>query len=148
MDLTKVGRQMLQSQEWGTQRTEAGTGRSGGTMALDQINTYRSVVGSEMGDPVLVQQLPTMMDDTMPLSTVIQSREGFFKRPLLPVQQFRIDQLAPKPLVKPTLQQSRTPSLATSSVRVGESAAEVTHRLRDQSPSPEVDGRPRQEHKS
>ncbi len=48
-------------------------------MALDQINTYCSIVGSEMGDPVPVQQLPTMMDDTVPLLTVIRFREGFFK---------------------------------------------------------------------
>ncbi len=39
---------------------------------LDQINTYRSIVGSEMGDPVLVQLLPTTMDDTVPPSTVVQ----------------------------------------------------------------------------
>ncbi|MCP4535760.1 MAG: hypothetical protein GY832_01275 [Chloroflexi bacterium] len=47
-------------------------GRRGVTMALDQINTYRSIVGSEMGDPVPVQQLPTTMDDTVPPLMVIR----------------------------------------------------------------------------
>ncbi|MCP4549310.1 MAG: hypothetical protein GY835_22890, partial [bacterium] len=117
-------------------------------MALDQINTYRSIVGSEMGDPVPVQQLPTTMDDTVPPPMVIRFREGFFKRPLPPVPQFRIDLPAPKPLVKPTPQQSRTPSPAASSVRAGESAAEVSQRLQEQSPSPEADGRQRHEHES
>ncbi len=60
-------------------------------MALDQINTYRSIVGSEMGDPVLVQQLLTMTDDTVPPSTIIQVWEGFFKWPLPLAAQFRID---------------------------------------------------------
>ncbi len=48
-------------------------------MALDQINTYCSIVGSEMGDLVPVQQLPTAMDDMVPPLTVIQFWEGFFK---------------------------------------------------------------------
>ncbi len=82
MDLTKVGRQLLQSREQGTQRTEPSTGRRGVMMMLDQINTYCSVVGSEMGDLVPVQLLPTTMDDTVPPSTVVQFREGFFKWPL------------------------------------------------------------------
>ncbi len=85
-------------------------------MALDQINTYRSIVGSEMGDPVPVQQHPAMMDNIVPPLMVIQFREGFFKWPLPPAPQFRIDQPAPKPLVKPMPQQSWTPSPAASSV--------------------------------
>ncbi|MCP4544725.1 MAG: hypothetical protein GY832_47100, partial [Chloroflexi bacterium] len=57
VELTKVGRQMLQFRERGMQRMEPSTGRRGVTTMLDQINTYRSVVGREMGDPVPVQQL-------------------------------------------------------------------------------------------
>ncbi len=78
VDLSKVGRQMLQARERGTQQTEPQTGRRGVMTALDQINTYRSVVGSEMGDPVPVQQLPTTMDDMVPPSTVVQFGGGFF----------------------------------------------------------------------
>ncbi len=103
---------------------------------LDQISAYRSVVGSEMGDPVPIQQLPMMMDDTVPLSMVLQFRPGFFKRPLPPPPQFKIDRPPPKPLAKPTPQQSRSPSPAASSVRAGDSAAEVSQRQREQSSSP------------
>ncbi len=115
---------------------EPATGRRGVTMALDQISTWCSIVGSEMGDPVLMQQLPTMMDDTVPPSMVIRFWEGFFKRPLPPLPQFKIDKPAPKLLSKPMSRQSHTPSLAASSVRAGECAAEVSQRLREQSPSP------------
>ncbi len=90
VDLTKVGRQMLQFRERGMMRTEPLTGRRGITTTLDQINAYRSVVGSEMGDPVPVQQLPTTMDDVVPPSTAVQFPGGFFKRPLLP-RLLRID---------------------------------------------------------
>ncbi|MCP4541974.1 MAG: hypothetical protein GY832_33005, partial [Chloroflexi bacterium] len=115
VDLTKVGRQMLQSRERGMQRMERSTGRIGMTTMLDQINTYRSVVGSEMGDPVPVQLLPTTMDDTVPPLTVVQFREGFFKWPLPPGDQFRINRPMPKPLVKPMLQCLRAMSPAGSS---------------------------------
>ncbi len=81
VDMTKVGRQMLQSRERGLQQTEPSTDRRGMTTALDQIHTYRSVFGSKMGDLVPMQQLPTMMDDTMPPSSIVQFTTGFFKWP-------------------------------------------------------------------
>ncbi len=114
-------------------------GKRGVTMTLDQINTYRSVVGSEMGDLVPVQLLPTTMDDTVPPSTVVQFQEGFFKRPLPLGNQFVIDRPMLKPLVKLVLQRSRAASPAASSVQAGEGAAEVSQRLREQSPSPGAD---------
>ncbi len=55
------------------------TGRRGVTTALEQINTYRSVVGSEMGDPVPMQQLPTAMDEVVPLGTAVAFTRDFFK---------------------------------------------------------------------
>ncbi len=80
VDMTKVGRQMLQSQERGAQRSEPAMGqRCQVTSMLDQLSAYCSVVGSKMGDPVLMQQLPTMTDDTVPPSMVLQFRPGFFK---------------------------------------------------------------------
>ncbi|MCP4547104.1 MAG: hypothetical protein GY835_11615 [bacterium] len=80
VDMTKVGRQMLQSRERGSQRSEPATGRRGQvTSMLDQLSTYRSVMWSEMGDPVPMQQLPMMTDDTVPPSTVLQFQPGFFK---------------------------------------------------------------------
>ncbi len=75
------------------------------TTTLDQINTYRSVVGSEMGDPVPVQQLPTMMDNVVPPSTVVQFPGGFFRR-LFPPKLLGIDRPVPKLLVKPKVQVS------------------------------------------
>ncbi len=42
------------------------------TSMLDQLSAWRSIMGSEMGDPVLTQQLPTMTDDTVPASMVLQ----------------------------------------------------------------------------
>ncbi len=79
--MTKVGRQMLQSRERGLQRTEPSTGRRGVMTALDQIHTYRSIFGSEMGDLVPTQQLLTTMDDTVPPSSIVQFTTGFFKWP-------------------------------------------------------------------
>ncbi len=115
---------------------------------LDQLCTYCSVVGSKMGDPVPIQQLPTMTDDTVPPSTVLQFWPGFFKQLLLPPPQFKIDKPPPKPLAKPMPQQSHSPSPAASLVRAGEGAAEVSQRLREQSPSPVLPNQQRQEHKS
>ncbi|MCP4545746.1 MAG: hypothetical protein GY835_04675 [bacterium] len=91
VDMTKVGRQMLQARERGAQRTEPQTGRRGLTAALDQIDTYRSVVGSELGDPVPLQQLPTTMDEVVPPTAVTAFGDGFFKRPRPPVKRFYID---------------------------------------------------------
>ncbi len=108
------------------------------TTMLDQINTYRSVVGSDMGDPVPVQQLPTMMDDVVPPSMVVQFPGGFFRRPF-PPKPLRIDRPVPKPLIKLKVQVSRSPSPATSSVQAGEGAAEIAHRLREESPSPDAE---------
>ncbi len=73
VDLTKVGRQLLQSRERGTQRAEPSMGRRGQTTSmLHQISAWRSVMGSEMGDSVPTQQLLMTMDDTVPPSTVLQ----------------------------------------------------------------------------
>ncbi len=102
VDLSKVGRQMLQSRERGAQRTEPQMGRRGMTTALEQINTYRSVVGSEMGDPVPMQQLPMMMDEIVPPTMAVQFTEGFFRWPRPPLPQFHIDKPVLGAMVKPT----------------------------------------------
>ncbi len=85
---------------------ELQTGQRGMTMVLDQINMYCSIVGSEVRDPVLTQQLPTTMDDTVPPSMVIKFWDSFFKWPLPLLPQFRINRPTPKPLSKPMLEQS------------------------------------------
>ncbi|MCP4549659.1 MAG: hypothetical protein GY835_24655, partial [bacterium] len=107
VDMSKEGKQMQQAREWGAQRVEPQTGRRGLTTALQQISTYRSVVGSEMGDPVPLQQLPTMMDEVVPPTAATAFKDGFFKRPLPPVNRFYIDRPAPEPLTKPMPRQSR-----------------------------------------
>ncbi len=155
VDLTKEGRQMLQARERGMRRSEPQTGRQGITTVLDQIATYRSVFRSEMGDPVPTQQLPTTMDDAVPPLSIIAFRPNVFKWPWPRPPQLLIDRPTPQPLARLTLHQSprqtphpsRAPSV-TSSVQVGDSAAEVSQRLREQSPSPVGTGHQRQEHES
>ncbi len=107
---------------------------------LQQITSWRSVLGSKMGDLALAQQLPTALDETVPPSTALHLRPGFFKQPL-PPPQFGIGKL---PMPKPSCMASPAPS----SVHVGESAAEVSQRKREQSPSPGADDRQRSEHES
>ncbi|MCP4548669.1 MAG: hypothetical protein GY835_19605 [bacterium] len=79
VDMTKVGRQLQQARERGAQRTEPQTGRRGLVQTLEQIDTFRSVIGSEMGDLVPHHQLPTTMDDVVPATLVAPFRDGFFK---------------------------------------------------------------------
>ncbi len=64
VDMTKVGRQLMQSRERGAQRMEPSMGRRGQvTSMLDQISAYRSVVGSEMGDGPSGADAATADDD-------------------------------------------------------------------------------------
>ncbi len=51
VDLSKFGRHLLQHHEQGSQQSEPSTGRRGTTVMLQQIDSWRSIQGSEMGDP-------------------------------------------------------------------------------------------------
>ncbi|MCP4545849.1 MAG: hypothetical protein GY835_05205, partial [bacterium] len=151
VDMSKVGRQMLQSRERGAQRMELPTGRRGVTTALDQINTYHSIVGSELGDPVPLQQLPTTMDEVVPPTAATAFADGFFKQPRPPVNRFYIDRPAAEPLTKPMPRPSRGASpagSAVSSLQAGETAADVAKRVRTESLSPGIEGEPRDRHES
>ncbi len=130
VDLRKIGRQLLQSRERGSQQSEPSTGQRGQTRMLQQITSWRSVLGNEMGDPAPAQQLPTALDEAVPPLMVMHFRPGFFKRPH-PPPQFRID----KPLMPKSTTKSCTVSPVPSSVHVEEGAAEVSQRMREQSPS-------------
>ncbi|MCP4548066.1 MAG: hypothetical protein GY835_16505 [bacterium] len=121
VDITKEGRQMQQARERGTQRTELQTGRRGMVTALDQINSYRSVFGSEMGDPVLIQQLPMTLDEVVPPTAATAFKPGFFRWPY-PVTRFKIDQQAQGAVAKPP---SGAPSPAVSSVSSSVHAVEA-----------------------
>ncbi len=151
VDLSKEGRHMMQARERGAQRVEPQTGRRGVTTALQQISTYRSIVGSEMGDPVPTQQLPAVVPPAVvPPSSAVAFTTNFFKRPKWPAPKFPIDWPAPGVLTKPMLRLSRAPSPAassTSSVHAGESAAEVSERSRSESLSP-AGSQPRGQHES
>ncbi len=47
---------------------------------LQQISTWRSIAGSEMGDPAPAPQQLIGLDDTIPLTMVMQFRQpGYFK---------------------------------------------------------------------
>ncbi|MCP4548021.1 MAG: hypothetical protein GY835_16270, partial [bacterium] len=135
VDITKEGRQLQQARERGAQCTELQTGRRGMVMALEQINTYRSVLGSEMGDPVPIQQLPTTLDEVVPPTAATAFKEGFFRRPLL-VAQFKIDQKAPRAVVRPPSRGSSPAVSSASSVGMGEGAADIARRARAESLSP------------
>ncbi len=66
---------------------------------LQQIESWRSVEGSEMGDPALMLRQLVGMDDTLPMMTIMQFHlSGYFKRPAVPPGRFRIDTaLTPRP---------------------------------------------------
>ncbi|MCP4549215.1 MAG: hypothetical protein GY835_22405, partial [bacterium] len=139
VDMSKEGKRMLQVRERGAQRVEPQTGRRGLTTALQQISTYRSVVGSEMGDPVPMQHLPAAMDEVVPPSTAVAFPVSFFRRPQRPAPKFPIDRPAAGMLARPQPQLSRTASPAgsrASSVLAGEGAREVSARARSESTSP------------
>ncbi len=126
-------------------------GRRGVTTALEQINTYRSIMGSEMGDPVPTQQLPMTMDEVVPPTTAVAFKDRFFKRPLPPGPKPPIDRPTPGAVTKPMPRQSRavSPSMSVaSSVRAGESAAEVSQRARAESVSPGAGSQPWDQHAS
>ncbi len=112
-------------------------------MMLQQITSWRSVLGSEMGDPALAQQLLTALDEAVPPLMVMHFHPGFFKRPH-PLLQFGID----KPLAPKSMTKSHTVSPAPSSVHVGEGAAEVSQRMWEQSPSPGASDRQQTRHES
>ncbi len=50
VDLTKFRRQLLQRREWGRQQSVLATGRRGTTVQIQQIDTWWSSFGSDMGD--------------------------------------------------------------------------------------------------
>ncbi len=66
VDLSKFRKQLLQFREWGSQRSEPSTRRRGMTTMLQQITTWCSVAGSEMGDPAPAPQQPISLDDVIP----------------------------------------------------------------------------------
>ncbi len=68
-------------------------------MMLQQIDSWRSAQGSEMGDLALPRLQPIGLDDDIPTLTVMQFRpQPYFKKPHAPPKKFVIDSApSPKP---------------------------------------------------
>ncbi len=61
------------------------------TVQIQQISTWRSAYGSEMGDPVLPQQQASGLDKVIPTMMIMQyQQQPVFKKPLAPVRRFQV----------------------------------------------------------
>ncbi len=89
VDLTKFRWTLLQRWEQGSQCSELSTGRRGMTLQLLQISSWRSVYGSEMGDPML-PQLPGGFNQTILMTVIAQVKKPAFKKLWRPVQTFQV----------------------------------------------------------
>ncbi len=66
-------------------------------VTLQQIDSWRTIQGSGMGDPALLPQQTVSLDDDLPMTMVMQfCQSAHFKRPYVPPKKFRID-MAPSP---------------------------------------------------
>ncbi len=101
-------------------------------MQVQQITAWRSVYGSEMGEPML-PQLPGGFDETIPTMTIAQYKQLAFKKPFIPVKRFQV--MLPARAVSPA-------GSAVSSMHMGVSAADCSQQsrapTREGSPSPSV----------
>ncbi len=116
---------------------------------IQQIDSWRSSFGSEMGVTALPQQQATSLDDDIPAMMVMQFRpQPQFKRPLAPPKKFRVK---PTPPGKWSRMVSPAGSMQ-SSVHLGEGAADYSQRAKtptwEQSPSPSAQDRQQDEHES
>ncbi len=66
------------------------------TVQIEQIDTWRSSLGSEMGDPAPAQQQVTGLDEVIPTTTVMHyCQQPVFKKPLAPVKRFQVQAMPP-----------------------------------------------------
>ncbi len=63
-------------------------------MQIQQISTWRSIYGSEMGELTL-PQLPGGLDETIPMTMITQYKKLAFKKPFILVKRFQVTPLAP-----------------------------------------------------
>ncbi len=140
VDLTKFGWALLQRREWGLQHSEPATGRRGMMLQIQQVSSWRSIYGSEMGDPMLLQLLGGF-DQTIPTMTIAQTKLPASKKPFRPVKTFQ---------VTPPVARIMSPAgSAASSMQLGVAAATYTAMkkpVRMDSPSPGASDRKRTEH--
>ncbi len=79
----------MQRREWGLQQSELSTRKRGTTVQIQQISSWRSVYGSDMGGPMPLQ-LPGGFDETIPMTTIAQAKKLVFKKPFMPVKKFQV----------------------------------------------------------
>ncbi len=60
---------------------------------IQQISSWRSIFGSDMGDPML-PQLPGGFDETIPMTMIAQAKKLAFKKPFWLVKMFQVTLLA------------------------------------------------------
>ncbi len=77
---------------------------------IQQILSWQSMYGSEMGDPMLPQLLGGF-DQTIPMTAIAQAKRLAFKKPYRPVRTFQVTPLAARG-VSPA-------GLAASSLQLG-----------------------------
>ncbi len=110
-------------------------------LQIQQISSWRSMYGSEMGDP-MVPQLLGGFDQTIPMTTIAQVKKPMFKKLLLPVCTFQ---------VTPPARGILPAGLAASLLQMGVTAAAyvVTKKpAHMESPSLEMLERKRTEHQN
>ncbi len=109
---------------------------------IQQISTWQSSYGSEMGDPAPAQQPMIGLDEVILTMMIMQYRQQpVLKKPLALVRRFQVQTTSP-------VIQARNASpagLAASSIHLGASAANYSKKskasMREESPSPSVQDR-------
>ncbi len=76
-------------------QSERATGRRGMTVQIQQISTWQSSFGSEMGDPMPPQQQTGGLDETIPTTMITQYWQPVFKKPYMLVRRFQIQMTPP-----------------------------------------------------
>ncbi len=110
-------------------------------LQLQQISSWRSVYGSEMGDPMPLQLLGGF-DQMIPTTTIAQAKKLPFKKPWQLVQTFQ---------VTPQARGMSPAGSATSSMQPGVTTATYVAKTKArcmESPSPDAPDRKRTEHQS
>ncbi len=120
----------------GRRRSEPATGRRGMMVQIQQIDTWWSSFGSEMGDLTLVQQQATGLDEVIPTMTVMHyCQQPMFKRPLALVKRFQVQATPPGKQARIALPMGSGVSL----VHLGASTADYSQRSKaptwEESPS-------------
>ncbi len=110
-------------------------------LQIQHISSWRSVYGSEMGDPIPLQS-PGAFNQTILMPMIAQAKKPMFKKPFVLVRTFQ---------VTPPARDASPAGLATSSMQMGITTTAYVEKKKPacmESPSPEPLERKRMEHQS